>query len=230
MSRYWKVLDAEGRACHGGTFRYDLPKAGKPGKWTPRIKNLEACQRGYHVCRDADLIHWCNGATIYACEVRGVVTGQSDKVVVESIRLIAPTPWDAVTARLFAVECAADVLHLNADPRVADCLEAAYRFAFGDATDAERAAAWDAAGDAAGDAAVAARDAAVAAWDAARDAAARNAAGAAAVAAWAAAWAAWAAARDSARAAARDAARARQTARLLWWLGASKDYPEVVHG
>ena len=189
--RYWKVLDDKGHACHGGTFAYDLPKNGKPGTWTPRIPNIEACNRGYHVCRDADLVHWCNGATIYACEVQGKVIAQDDKVVAESIRLVAPTPWDAVTARLFAVECAADVMHLA--PGSDAVLEVAYRYALGDATQGELDAAWGAARGAV--------------WDAARGAA------------WGAAW-------GAARDAARGAAYARHTARLLWWIGASADYPQ----
>ena len=137
-----------------------------------------------------------------------------------SVRLVAPTPWDATTARLFAVECAAEVAHRMPDARSLGALEVAYRHAVGDATDAElvaagaaaraaaRAAAWGvAAGDAAGVAAW------VAAWDAARDAAGDVARDAAGVAAWAAA---------------RAAAHRRNTHRLLWWIGASDTYPEAT--
>ncbi|MDR9106291.1 hypothetical protein [Burkholderia multivorans] len=74
--------------------------------------------------------------------------------------------------RLFAVWCARQVEHLMEDQRSKDALNVAERFANGEATEEERAAAWDAARaaawaaawDAAGDAARAA------AWDAARDA------------------------------------------------------------
>ncbi|MDN7965587.1 hypothetical protein QZM92_26765 [Burkholderia multivorans] len=98
--------------------------------------------------------------------------------------------------RLFAVWCARQVEHLMQDQRSKDALDVAERFANGEATEEERAAAWDAAWDAAG---AAAWDAArAAAWDAAR------------AAAWAASWAAagaasWAAAGDAAWAAARAA-------------------------
>ncbi|ABA60037.1 hypothetical protein UXJ26_06040 [Burkholderia multivorans] len=111
--------------------------------------------------------------------------------------------------RLFAVWCARKVEHLMQDQRSKDALDVAERFANGEATEEERAAAWAAAraaGDAAGDAAGAARDAA---WVAAR--AAGDAAGDAAGAARDAAWVAAGAARDAAGAAAwaaRDAAGA----------------------
>ena len=175
--RYWKVLDANGRSCHGGSFQYSLPtwdedKGWVPGAWTPPIRNPELCVRGYHVCRDGDLLHWLN-ARIYACEVRGTIIVADDKVVVESVRLTCPTPWDETAARLFAVECAADELPIYerqypGDSRCADALEVAFRYAVGDATDTELAAARAAARDAAWDAA---RDAA---WDAAWAAETRN--------------------------------------------------------
>ncbi|CAJ6131185.1 bacteriophage protein [Burkholderia pseudomallei] len=88
--------------------------------------------------------------------------------------------------RLFAVWCARQVEHLMQDQCSKDALNVAERFANGEATDEERAAARDAARDAA--------------WATARDAA-RDAA-------WATAWAAaWAAAGGAAGAAARAAAR-----------------------
>ena len=124
--------------------------------------------------------------------------------------------------RLFAVWCARQVQHLMKDPRSIAALDVAHRFAMGEASNEERAAAWDAAGDAARDAAWDAAGAAAwvaagdAAWDAARDAAwdaaraaawdaARDAAG---DAAWVAAgYAAWDAARDAAGAGARRGMR-----------------------
>ena len=78
--------------------------------------------------------------------------------------------------RLIAVECARQVQHLMTDPRSITALDVAERYANGEATDEELAAAWDAAR--------AAGAAARAAWDAARAAgAAARAAGAAARAA-----------------------------------------------
>src|SRR3972149_4140819 len=51
--------------------------------------------------------------------------------------------------RLYAVWCARQVQHLMTDPRSVAALDVAERFAIGEATDDELAAAWEAAGAAA---------------------------------------------------------------------------------
>ena len=192
--RLWKVTGPNGEAIHGGAFTYDLPKLVRgrwvPGAWTPRIPKAElvACERAYHGCRDRDLVHWCNGERIWLMEFKDdayTVHQDNDKVFGAQCRLVAPTPWDATTARLFAVECASDVLPLMTDDRSRAALEVAYRHALGDATDAELAAALAAARAAARDAALdAALDAAcAAAWDAAWAAASAAASAAACAAA-----------------------------------------------
>ena len=100
--------------------------------------------------------------------------------------------------RLYAVWCARQVQHLVTDPRSIAAIDVAERFANGEATQAELAAAGEAAG--------------VAAWDAAWDAAW----GAAGEAAWGAAGAA---ARGAAWVAAGDAARGAQSKRFLEVVG-----------
>ena len=104
--------------------------------------------------------------------------------------------------RLYAVWCARQVQHLVTDPRSITALDVAERFANGEATQAELAAAGEAAGEAAW----------AAAWAPARDAAW----GAAGVAAWGAAGAA---ARGAAWVAAGDAARGAQSKRFLEVVG-----------
>jgi hypothetical protein len=122
---------------------------------------------------------------------------------------------DDKTLRLDAAWCARQALALidDPDPRSIAACNIAERYANGEATESELAAAFAAAW--------AARDAAWAAWDAAGDAArdawdAFAAAGAARDAAWAAAFAAaWAAAFAAARDAARDAAWEAQVDHLI---------------
>ena len=121
---------------------------------------------------------------------------------------------DDKTLRLFAVWCCRQVQHLTTDPRSVAAVDCAEKFAHGEATkdelaaarDAAWAAVWDAAGDAAEAAAWAAAWAAArtAAWDAAGDAART-----------AARTAAWDAARAAAEAAAWDAAWDAQVAQLI---------------
>ena len=109
--------------------------------------------------------------------------------------------------RLYAVWCARQVQHLMTGQRSIDALDVAERYARGEATDKQLAAAWDAAADAAEEA-----KASASAW-----AATRAAAWAAAVAAKAsaeesadesAAWAAWEAWEAAVTAEAADAAEA----------------------
>ena len=223
----YKVLDADGRPCHGGVGAWNLPKRGRPGKWMPVIKQVVPCVSGYHLCRPSDLVHWL-GPVIWEVEARGATVEATDKIAVSQARLLRQcTQWNARTARLFAADCAADVLHIIPRPHrapFAASIAAARDFA-DELIDGETLAAARDAAEAAGDAAEAAAGAA--AGDAARDAA--EAAGAAGAAAWSAAAAARAAARDAAeaaraaRAAAWDAAwdaaitaaRAKQTERLM---------------
>ena len=196
----FKVLGENGEAFHGGTGSWFLPKGSRPGKWMPKIDNIAACERGYHVVTLAQLPAWL-GPTIYEVEVRGDRIDQADKIVVAQARLVRRLDWSEKSARLFAADCAEHVLPIfekyhpkDTCPR--DAIAVARRFANGEATRDELDAAWAAARAAARDAArdaagAAARDAACAAGWAAAWAAAGAAAGAAArAAAWAAGWAA----------------------------------------
>jgi hypothetical protein len=200
MTTYYKFLTGENKGEYSG-FDYSdyLPRRGKPGKWLPKIKELYMCESGYHVCLKKDLQNWLND-DLYVVEIRGGMIDGDDKVAAEQMRFIKKVEgWNKKNLRLAAVEIvrriALPVWKKNNpdDTEIKKVLGVVKRYANGNATDNELAAAWDAARAAAWDAA---RDAArAAAWDAARDAARA----AARAAAWDAAW-------DAARAAARDAA------------------------
>ena len=238
---YYKFLDPGGRARFGdGTWH--LPDGGRPGEWMPEITGLVPCQRGYHVATGNQLLDWL-GPELWEVECRGEHIALGDKHVFGQARLVRRlNGWNDRTARLFAADCAARVLHLfeyccPGDMRPHRAIDVARAFAAGRATvedlaaarDAAKAAAeraardapWDAVWDAAWDAGWAATRAADgrAAW-AAASAAARDAAFAAARAAagWASGDAAWAATWDAAW----DAARKWQTRRLFQLIGADR--------
>ena len=234
----YKVTDEHGRAMYGGTGQW------RKNRWRSVKGELVPCWNGLHLCREQDLVNWL-GPVIWRAEYDGELIEAEGKVVARRARVTERlTTWNERTARLFAADCAEHVLPIfekkhPGDSRARDAIAVARRFANGEATSDELAAARAAARDAVR---AAARDAARAAgrdagWAAARDAAwaAARAAGRDAgwATAWAAAWdaawdaaagdAAWdAAAGDAAWAAARDAAWdaawAWQTGRLMWYL------------
>lgn len=171
---FFKVLGDGGWPFHGGADVWSLPHDGEPGDWMPPIQDVALCKRGYHLCRSTDLIQWL-GPRIYVAEYRGQRVDGEDKIVVSEARLLRHIEgWGERTARLFACDCAERVLpifereHVDDDrPRCA--IETARRFADGEVTREQLAAARDAAWATAEDAA---RDAAEdTAWDAARAAA-----------------------------------------------------------
>ncbi len=157
----YKILDEDGSCYHGGRGKWHLPTADAPGKWMPKLRGmLEPCQRGYHLCRETDLINWL-GPVIWIAEYDGdrvdVDSTIDGKVVVRRARLLSLVPnWDAQSARLFACDCAYRALcreqeqGSEPDPRSWAAITVARRFAYGEATQEELAAAWAAAWAAAG--------------------------------------------------------------------------------
>jgi len=195
--KYYKFLTEEHKGEYSEfDFTAYLPKKGKPGKWLPKVDKLNKCSSGYHSCKPEQILQWLN-AEMYEVEYKVEPEGDDEKVWGAQIRFIRKVDkWNDRTARLFAVWCAREALKLvdKPDPRSVAACDVAERFANGEATQEELAAAG------------------AAAWAAARDAAW--------AAAWATAWAAaWAAARDAAWDAARYAAGAAagygQTKKLL---------------
>jgi len=163
--RYFKVLNADRTPAHGGTGKW------KARGWMPTIPDPIPCQRGWHLCREQDLVFWL-GEAIWEAEPGDVIiehgsaATNNSKVVTERARLLHRLPWDERTARLFAADCAEHVAK-HADPATRKVIRATLRvvrrYVDGQATDVEL----DAARGAAWAAAEAAWDAAEAAWDAA---------------------------------------------------------------
>lgn len=93
MTKYYKVIGADNKSCNGGDFDWTgyLPKNGKPGEWTPKIENIVACERGYHVTEYWNM-WYKDGRRVFECEADGVVmndaVGVVDKVVCQRVRLL----------------------------------------------------------------------------------------------------------------------------------------------
>ena len=93
--KLYKVINKDNKSINGGNFDWTdyLPKNNKLGKWTPLIKNIIECKKGYHVTEYPNI--WWNDPTedkIYECEVKGLQEnnniGVIEKYVCKSIRLI----------------------------------------------------------------------------------------------------------------------------------------------
>ena len=183
----FKVTREDGGPTRG-SGKWPLPRGKKLGAWREVEGPLVACENGLHLARGPQVLRWL-GLRLFVAEYDGELIEAGDKVVVRKARLVSECRWDERIARLFAADCAEAVLHIYerwvpGDSRPREAVEVARRFANGDATRAELAAAGDAARAAAWAARPAVGGAAWTAWaagDAARDAAgaARAAAGAA---------------------------------------------------
>jgi len=169
MTTYYKVLGTDRTPHYGGKGQWP-----EPDRWLRVEGELVPCGRGLHVCERGDLVQWL-GPEIWECEVGEERVRDGDKTVCREARLVRRLEtWNERTARLFACDCAERVLPLweaeyPNDRRAHEAVAVARRYAEGQATAEELAAAGDAARDAAWDAA---RDAAraaarAAAWDAA---------------------------------------------------------------
>ena len=187
----WHFVDGDRRLFRNGGHHGRAKKIRK--NQTLHVEPpLTMCKRGLHgSVLPLDALEYVPSGyfgriVVCRCEVWGEMERQSDKVCAEYRKALW---WADCTTALheFACDEAERALALtdNPDPRSIAAITTKRRWLCGEATDAERAAAWAAARDAAW----------YAAWAAARDAA-------------------WNAARDAARYAARDAARDAQNERL----------------
>jgi hypothetical protein len=166
----WHFCAEAGKLRDGSPFEVSTP--------LPTITGtVEPCERGYHGSPSVfDAVQYAPGPHLYARELSGIVKPHGapvDKYASSDATAILYAGDVSRLLRVFACQCAADVLYLWKPPQVVkDYLLTQ--------DESLRAAAWAAAG-----------------------AAARDAARAAARAAWAAAWAAAREARDAAWAAQR---------------------------
>jgi len=102
----YKVTDENGRACNGGSGVWPLPVGDAPGEWRAVEDELVPCERGLHVCRREDLVHWL-GPVIWTAEIDGEYRVEDTKIVARRGRLVTRvTTWTEQSARLFAADCA----------------------------------------------------------------------------------------------------------------------------
>jgi len=148
IKRY-KVLGKGGIPCNGGKGKWNLPKDDKPGKWMPKLDNIEPCVSGYHLCRMEDLIYWLN-KEIYEAEGRGEFIRHNDNkdVFAEARLLKKMESWNERSARLFSLDCAEHVLDIFEkqypnDDRPRKAIKAARKFANGKINTQQLAASMD---------------------------------------------------------------------------------------
>ena len=176
----YKILGEDGFPCYGGFGKWTLPNSKRPGKWMPVIKNIELCNRGYHLVKPDGLLEWL-GPTLYEAEGRGESKADTTKIVYAQARVIRRIEaWNDRNARLFAADCAARALQrwreryraktspVDVDPRSTAAVVAARQFARGEiesaAKNAAESAAWNAAKSAAKSAAWSAAESAEHKW------------------------------------------------------------------
>ena len=98
----WRVTDAQGRACNGGTAD-PLPI----GEWSPIVENAEICVRGWHTTSDP--LRW-RGVRVWLVEGDGLVGEEDDKRCWRRIRPLAEVdPRQAIDDRCRVAAMRADL-------------------------------------------------------------------------------------------------------------------------
>ena len=100
---WFKILSKTGRACNGGKYRYDLPKGGKPGKWTVPIAKPQPCVSGYHVVPAEGVNYWSGLSSqnrLFVVQIRisgnpHALNNNDEKLACEQIRLLREIKKDS---------------------------------------------------------------------------------------------------------------------------------------
>ena len=137
MTEYYKLLNADGTSPLRG-FPWPLPKDGEPGEWLPPIEgDLIARKHGYHVVTLDQALAW-RASAMYRVEIDGEIINAGNKHVCRRARLLDRVEgWNAKNLRLFAADCAENVLHIFEakfpdDDRPRTVIQAARAFARGE--------------------------------------------------------------------------------------------------
>lgn len=159
--KYYKVL-LNNRSCVGSTMDWTpyLPKGDMPGEWTLKITGkLKLCEKGYHLTDVNHLLDWCQGNQLFEAEYQYKPMIDDNKIACRQVRLVRQLEgWNEKNLRLFACWCVREYCWDKLpDERSKNAVIIAEKFAIGETTVEElaaaRAAAWDAASAAARDAA-----------------------------------------------------------------------------
>lgn len=156
--KLYKIVGTDFGPLHGGSGIWSAPTGKKPGKWMPKIENVQACRRGYHLIPAKAIVEWLPRAPHagYLCEAEGYGASDKDgdKIAFAEARLLKVVGLlDKVSMRLAAADMAERVLPIfykvrPKDNRPALAIQAARDYALGKIEVAARAAAGVAAGDA----------------------------------------------------------------------------------
>ena len=145
---YYKVVDHDMKACHGGDYTYRM------NRWTRRIADTVECGRGYHICTAEQLAPWLyadnRGCIVLTVEAEGV-TDAGDKCVAERIKPVRKVVLDVVDIHWLATEAAITCLHSTDDESVQYSIQTVREWCFGlgAGLKAAESAAWSAARSAA---------------------------------------------------------------------------------
>lgn len=107
--KLYKIVAANGSACHGGKGKWRLPAGEKPGAWMPKVAGeIKCCRNGYHLATATQLLDWLKtDCAVYEAEGRGTCDKARDKTAYRQARLVRKV--GVLTPRLlatWALDCA----------------------------------------------------------------------------------------------------------------------------